>query len=79
MELVTFLESDPSKKDDLESLAYVLAYFFLGGKLWETGKDVEKSQLAKNIEKAKLQLVPEVFCHKMPSNLGSCRRDGRSL
>lgn len=64
---VPFLEPDPTRKDDLECLGYILAYFFLGGKLWDSFKDKDKNTMDKLIEKAKLHLTPELFCEKMPS------------
>jgi hypothetical protein len=66
--LVINFESDPTKKDDLECLGYILSFFFLGGKLWDNFKDKDKNSMDKLIEKAKLHLTPELFCEKMPSN-----------
>jgi serine/threonine protein kinase len=66
--LAVHLNAYPSKKDDLECLGYILAYFFLGGKLWENFKD-KQNTMDKLIEKAKLHLTPELFCEKMPKEM----------
>lgn len=56
----------PSKKGDLESLWYILVYFFRKGKLFDT-KD--KVVVMKAIEKAKMNLTPELFCEGLPKEM----------
>lgn len=56
----------PSKKGDLESLWYILVYFFRKGKIFDS-KD--KTVVLKAIEKAKLTLTPEIFCEGLPKEM----------
>ena len=59
--------SEPSKRDDLESLGYILVYFLKGGKLWDNLKE-KGPALVKAVEKMKLNITPEIFCEGLPRN-----------
>lgn len=60
---------DPSRKDDIESLGYLIVYFMKGGKLFgKAGKESYGSNenKLKIIERKKLELTPEIFCQGLP-------------
>jgi len=60
----------PSKKDDLESLGYILVYFFKGGNLFEKKVKVStKEEKIKYHEQQKLTLIPETFCQGLPQEM----------
>jgi len=59
-----------SKKDDLESLAYILVYFFRQGALFEKKVKVStKEEKIKYYEQQKLTLIPETFCNGLPQEM----------
>ena len=58
---------EQSRRDDIESIGYVLVYFFYGRLPWQNnGGDKGKPQANKIMEK-KLITPPEILCKKMPS------------
>jgi hypothetical protein len=62
----------PSKKDDLESLGYILVYFFKKGFLFEkNSKVITKEEKFKYYEQQKLGLIPETFCQNLPQEMGA--------
>lgn len=56
---------EQSRRDDIESIGYVLVYFYLGRLPWQSKQEKGK-QPAKIMEK-KLITPPEILCKKMPS------------
>jgi len=56
---------EQSRRDDIESIGYVLVYFLLGRLPWQNKVD-KKKQTTKIMEK-KLMTPPEILCKKLPS------------
>ena len=57
---------EQSRRDDVESVGYVLVYLALGRLPWQrAGKEKGKGHLAKVLEK-KLITPPEILCKKLP-------------
>lgn len=60
---------EQSRRDDLESIGYVLAYFLLGRLPWQSKLD--KIKQPNKIMDKKLVTPPEVLCKSLPSTLFS--------
>jgi len=59
-----------SKKDDLESLGYILVYFFKKGNLFDKNIKVSnRDEKIKFYEQQKLSIVPETFCSGLPQEV----------
>ena len=56
---------EQSRRDDVESIGYVLVYFLLGRLPWQSKDD--KNKLTTNIMEKKLMTPPEILCKKLPS------------
>jgi len=56
---------EQSRRDDIESIGYVLVYFYLGRLPWQS--KIEKSKQSTKIMEKKLITPPEILCKKMPS------------
>lgn len=56
---------EQSRRDDIESIGYVLVYFYLGRLPWQSKMDKGKPPVNKIMEK-KLITPPEILCKKMP-------------
>ena len=56
-----------SRRDDLESLAYMLIYFMKGNLPWEHIKEKNKIEKYKKILKIKKNTVPLELCENMPN------------
>ena len=66
-----------SRRDDIESLAYILIYFMHGCLPWEGITKAEKSQAV--IGKKKLAITPEVLCEGLPAEFQLCLQYACSL
>ncbi|PRT54995.1 Casein kinase I hhp1 [Wickerhamiella sorbophila] len=62
----THLGIEQSRRDDLESLAYVLIYFVSGGLPWQGLKAQTKKQKYERIMECKLTTTTETLCRGLP-------------
>ena len=60
----THLGIEPSRRDDIESIGYVLIYFLKGNLPWQGLKDGEQKYI--RIMEKKLQIPTEVLCYGLP-------------
>ena len=68
-----------SRRDDLESLAYMLIYFMRGNLPWENIKEKIKSEKYKKILKIKKNTVPLELCENIPNEFSLLLLYARSL
>lgn len=64
--LPCFLSTEQSRRDDLESLGYVLMYFNLGSLPWQGLKAATKRQKYERISEKKMSTPIEVLCKGYP-------------
>lgn len=60
------LSTEQSRRDDLESLGYVLMYFNLGSLPWQGLKAATKRQKYERISEKKMSTPIEVLCKGYP-------------
>lgn len=58
---------EQSRRDDIESIGYVLVYFLAGRLPWQSKQ--EKAKLPQKIMEKKLITPPEILCKKLPSKI----------
>ncbi len=61
-----FTSTEQSRRDDLESLGYVLMYFNLGSLPWQGLKAATKRQKYERISEKKMSTPIEVLCKGYP-------------
>ena len=57
---------EQSRRDDLESLAYVILYFFKGKLPWQGLKCKDKNEKYAKIKEMKMSITPEKLCEGIP-------------
>jgi len=62
----THLGIEQGRRDDLESICYVLVYFFRGSLPWQNIKTGCQEEKDERIMQKKLNIAPEVLCKGMP-------------
>lgn len=75
----THLGIEQSRRDDLESLGYVLMYFLRGSLPWQGLKAATKKQKYDKISEKKMTTPIEVLCKSFPSEFASYFHYCRSL
>ncbi|XP_031556243.1 casein kinase I-like [Actinia tenebrosa] len=75
----THLGIEQSRRDDLESLGYVLMYFNLGSLPWQGLKAATKRQKYERISERKMSTPIEVLCKGFPSEFATYLNTCRSL
>lgn len=75
----THLGIEQSRRDDLESLGYMMMYFNLGNLPWQGLKAATKKQKYERISEKKMSTPVEVLCRGYPSEFGTYLNFCRSL
>ncbi|TPX42786.1 hypothetical protein SeMB42_g04988 [Synchytrium endobioticum] len=75
----THLGVEQSRRDDLESLGYVLVYFCLGKLPWQGLKGATKQQELDRIKEKKMNTPTEVLCRGLPDEFHIYLNYTRSL
>ncbi|KAL5473516.1 hypothetical protein EMCRGX_G028007 [Ephydatia muelleri] len=75
----THLGIEQSRRDDLESLGYMLMYFNLGSLPWQGLKAATKKQKYERISEKKLSTPVEVLCRGYPSEFATYLNFCRAL
>merc|ERR1719395_392242 len=66
----THLGIEQSRRDDLESLGYVLMYFLRGSLPWPGLKAATKNQKYEKISERKIATPTDVLCKSFPTEFG---------
>ena len=61
--------TEQGRRDDLESLGYMLVYFNLGDLLWQGLEAATRKQKYEKVGEKKLSIPVEVLCRGYPSEL----------
>jgi len=64
--IYTQLGIEQSRRDDLESLGYILIYFLQGALPWQGIKSKTKGEKYKKILESKIKTVPVEICRNIP-------------
>ena len=60
------MEVEQSRRDDLESIAYILIYFYYGKLPWMHLKAEYKGEMQEKIMEMKQTLSAQTLCNSMP-------------
>lgn len=63
----THMGVEQSRRDDMESLGYVLIYLLKGELPWSKIKAKNKQEKHNKIRDKKIECVPEILCQDLPS------------
>lgn len=74
-----FMQLEQSRRDDLESLGYVLMYFLRGSLPWQGLKAATKKQKYDRIMEKKMTTPTELLCRGFPSEMAIYLNCCRSL
>lgn len=66
--IYTQLGCEQSRRDDLESLGYILIYFIKGYLPWQGFKTKTKAEKYKRILEIKIKTVPDEICKDLPGD-----------
>ena len=75
----THLGVEQARRDDLESLAYVLMYFLRGSLPWQGLKATTKTQKYDMIMETKMTTRTDLLCHGFPTEFGMFLNYSRTL
>lgn len=75
----THLGYEQGRRDDIESLAYVVMYFLRGQLPWQNLRATNKRDKYERIKEKKLMTSPEALCKGFPSELETFLKYTRSL
>lgn len=67
--LYTHLGIEQSRRDDMESIGYLLVYFFKGELPWQGLKAKTKKEKYKKIMEKKKEMTPDILCENMSGRL----------
>jgi serine/threonine protein kinase len=67
--IYTQLGIEQSRRDDLESLGYMLIYLLQGELPWQRIKLKTKDEKYKKILEIKIKTVPNEICNELPGNI----------
>ena len=70
----THLGVEQSRRDDMESLGYVMLYFCRGALPWQGLKAATKKQKYERIMEKKMTTATEVLCRKLPDEFARSRK-----
>ena len=66
--IYTHLGIEQSRRDDLESIGYLLVYMLKGELPWQGLKAKNKKEKYKCIMDKKIQCTPDLICNSIPGN-----------
>lgn len=69
--LYTHMGFEQSRRDDLESLGYLLVYLYSGCLPWQGTKAKTKSEKYNKILELKLKMVPNDLCKFLPGKINN--------
>jgi casein kinase I family protein HRR25 len=67
---ILMFATEQARRDDLESLAYVLIYFLRGQLPWQGFKAVTKKEKYDRITAKKVTTPPDLLCRGLPNEFG---------